>query len=264
MRGYRARARGEMITDPIFYLFAIPAVILVGIGKGGFSGVGLLSVPLMALVVPPLQAASIMLPILMAQDFVGVWAFRKDFSGRDLKYLFPAGLAGLALGYFLVRDVANGVIIIIVGLIATVFVIYQVTRRGPAVSQPKEAALGAATIWGVATGFTSFLANAGGPPFQVYMMPRLHSPRVYAGTSTIFFAVLNYIKFPAYIYIGQITAENLLTSAMLTPLAIVSIACGVWLVRRVSADSFYRIVYALTFAVGLKLLWDGARDLNLF
>lgn len=264
LRDVSLRAWGAMITDPVFYLFAIPAVILVGIGKGGFSGVGLLSVPLMALVVPPLQAASIMLPILMVQDVVGVWAFRKDYCGRDLKYLFPSGIAGLALGYFFVRDVPNGVIIIIVGLIAAVFVIYQVTRRGASALTPKDAALGPATIWGTATGFTSFVANAGGPPFQVYMMPRLHSPRVYAGTSTIFFAVLNYIKFPAYIYLGQMTAENLLTSAVLSPLAIVSIASGVWLVRRVSADSFYRIVYALTFAVGLKLLWDGARELNLF
>ncbi|MBX9760220.1 MAG: sulfite exporter TauE/SafE family protein [Beijerinckiaceae bacterium] len=253
-----------MISDPVFYLFAIPAVILVGVGKGGFSGVGLLSVPLMALVVPPIQAASIMLPILMVQDIVGVWAFRKDYSARDLKLLFPAGIVGLALGYFFVRDVPNAYIIIIVGLIATVFVIHQTTRRGVAALMGKEAALGPATLWGTATGFTSFVANAGGPPFQVYMMPRRLSPRVYAGTSTIFFAVLNYIKFPAYIHLGQMTGENLLTSAVLMPLAIASISAGVWLVRRVSADSFYRIVYALTFAVGVKLVWDGARELGLF
>jgi uncharacterized membrane protein YfcA len=253
-----------MITDPVFYLFAIPAVILVGIGKGGFSGVGLLSVPLMALAVPPLQAASIMLPILMVQDIVGVWAFRKDYSLRDLKYLIPAGLVGLVLGYVFVRDVPNGVIIIMVGLIATVFVIHQVTRRGPAALQPKDAALGPGAIWGAATGFTSFVANAGGPPFQVYMMPRRLSPRVYAGTSTILFAVLNYLKFPGYVHLGQMTGENLLTSAVLAPLAIASISAGVWLVRRVSADKFYKIVYALTFAVGLKLVWDGARELGLF
>jgi len=60
------------------------------------------------------------------------------------------------------------------------------------------------------------------------------------------------------------TAENLLTSAALMPLAILSISGGVWLVRRVAAESFYRLVYALTFAVGLKLLWDGARELNFF
>lgn len=253
-----------MITEPFFYLFAIPAVILVGIGKGGFSGVGLLSVPLMALAVPPIQAASIMLPILMAQDVVGVWAFRRDFSARDLKYLFPAGLGGLALGYLFVRDVPNAVILIIVGLIATVFVIHQTTRRGPAALEPRKAALGPATIWGAATGFTSFIANAGGPPFQVYMMPRRHSPRVFAGTSTIFFAVLNYIKFPAYVHLGQMTGENLTTSLVLLPLAIASISAGVWLVRRVPAESFYRIVYGLTFVVGLKLIWDGTRELGLF
>ena len=184
--------------------------------------------------------------------------------GCDLKYLFPAGVAGLALGYIFVRDVPNAYIIIIVGLIATVFVIHQTTRRGSAALAPKEAALGPASIWEIATGFTSFVANAGGPPFQVYMMPRRHAPRVYAGTSTIFFAVPNYLKFPAYIHLGQMTRENLLTSAVLMPLAIASISAGVWLVRRVSAESFYRIVYALTFAVGVKLVWDGARELGFF
>lgn len=254
-----------MITDPWFYVFAAPAVVLVGIGKGGFSGVGLLSVPLMALAAPPMQAAAIMLPILMAQDVVGVWAFRRDVSVRDLKLLLPGGVCGLLLGYLFVRDAPNGVILVLVGLIATVFVAWQAARWG--VGKGAEAsppAPGAATVWGAMTGFTSFVANAGGPPFQVYMLPRRLEPRVYAGTSTLFFAAMNYAKFPAYVQLGLVTGENLLTSIALFPLAIASISAGVWLVRRVPADSFYRIVYALTFAVGAKLVWDGGRELALF
>ena len=254
-----------MITDSYFYLLAVPAVILVGIGKGGFAGVGLLSVPLMALAVPPMQAAAIMLPILMAQDLVGVWAFRRDFSVRDLKLLLPSGLLGLVAGYVFVREVPNGAILILVGLIATLFVGWQVARWGVGKGHvASDAAVAPAAIWGTATGFTSFVANAGGPPFQVYMMPRRLPPRVFAGTSTLLFAVLNYVKFPAYVQLGLATSENLLTSAVLLPLAIASISAGVWLVRRVPEESFYRIVYGLTLAVGLKLVWDGARELAIF
>ena len=254
-----------MITEPYFYLLAVPAVILVGIGKGGFAGVGLLSVPLMALAVPPMQAAAIMLPILMAQDLVGVWAFRRDFSMRDLKLLMPGGLLGLVAGYVFVREVPNGVILILVGLIATLFVAWQAARWGVGKgSAATDASVAPAAIWGTATGFTSFVANAGGPPFQVYMMPRRLPPREFAGTSTLFFAVMNYVKFPAYVQLGLATGENLLTSAVLLPLAIASISAGVWLVRRVPAESFYRIVYGLTLAVGLKLVWDGARELAIF
>lgn len=254
-----------MITEAYFYLLAVPAVILVGIGKGGFAGVGLLSVPLMALAVPPMQAAAIMLPILMAQDLVGVWAFRRDFSMRDLKLLMPGGLLGLVAGYVFVREVPNGVILILVGMIATLFVAWQAARWGVGKgSAASDAAAAPAAIWGTATGFTSFVANAGGPPFQVYMMPRRLPPRMFAGTSTLFFAVMNYLKFPAYVQLGLVTGENLLTSVALLPLAVASISAGVWLVRRVPAESFYRIVYGLTLAVGLKLVWDGARELSLF
>ena len=72
----------SLITDPIFYLAAIPAVILVGLAKGGFAGLGLIAIPLMALVVSPVKAAALMLPILIVQDMVSVWAYRREFDLR--------------------------------------------------------------------------------------------------------------------------------------------------------------------------------------
>ena len=55
-----------MLSDPWFYLLAIPAVLIYGIGKGGLGGaLGILAVPMMALVIPPTQAAAILLPILL-------------------------------------------------------------------------------------------------------------------------------------------------------------------------------------------------------
>ena len=66
-----------IITDPLFYLLAIPAIVALGIGKGGFAGVGMISTPLLALVMPPLQAAAILLPILLCQDVISVWVYRR-------------------------------------------------------------------------------------------------------------------------------------------------------------------------------------------
>lgn len=253
-----------MITDWHFYAAAIPAVILLGLGKGGFSGVALLSMPLMALVVPPVQAAAFILPILMVQDVVGVWAFRREYSAINLKYLFPGGLVGLACGWAFARVTHDGAILVIVGLISTLFVVYQLTRRGAANREPQPPHRGKATLWGTICGFTSFIANAGGPPFQVYMLPQKLSPRIYAGTTTIFFAVFNYLKFPAFVQLGAVSPGALATSAAMFPLAILSVSGGVWLVRRVPAESFYKIIYTLTFCVGLKLIWDGARRLGWF
>ena len=250
-----------MITDWVFYAFAVPAVILVGLGKGGFSGLGLLSFPLMALVAPPIQAAAIILPILMVQDLVGIWAFRREFSTQNLKLMVPGALLGLLVGYLFARTVSSGAILLLVGLISTLFVVYTWVgaRRGR--GGPTFPARGPATLWGGVCGFTSFIANAGGPPFQVYMLPQKLPPKIYAGTAAMFFAMVNYLKFPGFVQLGQMTRQNLLTSAALFPLAVVSVSVGIWMVRRVSADKFYKIVHALTFIVGLKLIWDGAVQL---
>jgi len=253
-----------MITDWHFYAAAIPGTILLGMGKGGFSGIGMLALPLLALVMPPLQAAAILLPILMVQDIVGVWAFRRDFSKNHLKLMFPGGMLGMLIGYFTAARVPGGFVLVMVGLIGVVFVLDQVLRKRPVDAPPVRPPFIKASLWSTICGFTSFIANAGGPPFQVVMLPQKLPPRVYAGTSAIFFAVINYVKFPAFVYLGQVSATNLATSAVLFPLAIVATMAGVWLVKKVPAEGFYKIIQTLTFCVGVKLIWDGLRQLEIF
>jgi hypothetical protein len=88
-------------------------------------------------------------------------------------------------------------------------------------------------------------------------MPQRLSPRVFAGTLTMFFATANILKVPPYFLLGQFSRDNLAASATLFPLAIAATVAGVWLVRRVSADRFYNAVLILTFLIGVKLSYDG-------
>jgi hypothetical protein len=76
-----------------FYLVAVPAVILLGLSKGGFSGLSSLAMPMLSLVVSLVWAAAIMLPLLLVQDWVSVWAFRCDFSSRNLIILIPSAMS---------------------------------------------------------------------------------------------------------------------------------------------------------------------------
>ena len=110
-------------------------------------------------------------------------------------------------------------------------------------------------------GFTSFIANAGGPPIQVYLMPQKMPPPVFAGTMTMLFAIVNWIKFIVLIGLGQVSTANLSTSIVLMPVAVASTFLGVWMVRRLSGAKFYPIVRTFTFLVGLKLIWDGVTGL---
>ena len=115
--------------------------------------------------------------------------------------------------------------------------------------------------WGAIAGFSSFVSHAGGPPFQVAVMPLRLPPPVYAGTSVLFFASTNAVKLIPYFLLGQFSADNLATSAVLMPLAPVATLAGVWLVRRVPSEGFYKVIYGLLVLVGGKLMVDGARGL---
>jgi uncharacterized membrane protein YfcA len=250
------------IHEPIFYAAAIPAVILMGLSKGGFSGLGLLAITLMSLVVSPVRAAAIMLPILIVQDVVTVWAYRNAFDKKLLAIMLPGSVIGIAIGWLVATAVSEAFVRVAVGLISVCFVgVWVYRQRRSTVAEARQATVGGGVFWGAVAGYTSFVAHAGGPPFQVHVLPLRLSPVMYAGTNAVFFAVTNAIKVIPYVALGQFSPENLGTSAMLFPVAIVSTFLGVWLVRQVDANRFYGIIYALTFVVGVKLIWDGVRDL---
>ena len=251
-----------MITDPLFYAAAVPAVILLGLSKGGFSGVAMLSLPLMALFISPVQAAAITLPILVVQDVVSVWAFRHSWDRRNVAILLPGALVGVLVGYLLAAWVSEAAVKLAVGTIGVAFALRRlVVERRQAVVAPTTADVPRGLFWGSLMGFTSMIAHAGGPPFQIYTLPQRLPRNVFVGTGAILFAIVNWAKVPPYIALGQFTRDNLATSVALFPLAIASTWAGVWLVRRVPAERFYTLIYLLLIGVGLKLAYDGASAL---
>ena len=247
--------------DIQFYLAAIPAVVLLGLSKGGFSGLATLAMPVMSLAISPVRAAAILLPLLIVQDWVSVWAFRRDFSPRNLAILLPSSVIGVAVGWLLAARVSEDAVRLAVGLISIAFVVYMLVGDRLGRAPFEKPGVPAGVFWGSLAGFTSFISHSGAPPFQVYVMPQHLKPRIFAGTATMFFAAVNLIKVPPYFLLGQFNRETLTAAAWLTPLAIVSTLFGVWLVRRVSVDRFYAIILALTFIIGVKLTWDAVEAL---
>ena len=244
-----------------FYLVAIPAVILFGLAKGGFSGLGTLGMPMLSLVVSPVRAAAIVLPILLVQDWLSVWAFRRDFSPRNLIILIPSSMIGVGVGWLVAARVSDDAVRLAIGVISIVFVLYMLIRDRLGRAPVEKPGVPSGVLWGSLAGFTSFISHSGSPPFQVYVMPQYLKPPVFAGTATMFFAAVNLLKVPPYFLLGQFNRDNLFVSAGLIPVAILSTFGGVWLTRRVSADRFYAIILALTFLIGVKLIYDAVRAL---
>jgi uncharacterized membrane protein YfcA len=248
-----------VIQDPIFYLLAAPAVILLGFSKGGLAGVGSLALPLMALVIDPVQAAAILLPILIAQDIVGVWSFRKHLDWYVLGWTLPGATVGILIGYLFAARVSAAGVMALVGSISIAFGAYRLwlgRHKAPAAGATSPGWVG--SLAGVASGFTSQIAHAGAPPFQLWVMPRRLPRDVLIGTWAVYFAALNWIKVPAFAALGQFSRTNMLTAAALLPVAIVSTFAGVWLVRRIDGERFYKIIYWLMILVGVILIGEAA------
>lgn len=250
-----------MITDIWFYAAAIPAILLVGLSKGGFAGgLGILGVPLMALVISPLQSAAIMLPILVLMDLIGVWAYRKSFDKTNLLILIPGAIIGILIATFTASYVTESFVRLLIGGIALSFALdHWIGRRAQAEPKPRNQLKG--IFMGMVGGFTSFVAHAGGPPFQIYMLPQKLEKVIYAGTSVMFFASINAIKLPPYALLGQFNAENLWTALVLAPLAPIGMGLGIKALHVIPEKPFYRLAYIVLFLVGLKLFWEGLTPL---
>jgi uncharacterized protein len=249
-----------LISDPFFYAVAVPAVLLMGLAKSGFlGGFGALATPLMALAVPVPQAAAIMLPLLMAMDAVNVHQWWRQRDRAMLRWMIPAGLLGTVLGFLLFGLLSAKTVAAVVGGLTLMFLAQRwwVTRRPAAAAdapQPSRA-------WGWAcigtAGFTSFVAHAGGPPANAYLLPLRLNVERYTATLAVLFAAVNLSKWGPYAWLGLIDWRNMATALLLLPLAPLGVWAGVWLTRRILPTWFYRIAYAGMALTGVKLLWDG-------
>ncbi|GGL56143.1 sulfite exporter TauE/SafE family protein [Wenxinia marina] len=249
---------GLVFDTPAAVAVALIAVILVGLSKGGLGGaMALLGVPIMALVIPPVQAAGILLPILIAMDAVSLWSWRGWWDRRTLVLMLPWAVVGIAVGWATAALVSDGAVRLIVGTIGLLFVARWVWLTLGRKASPHGHRPALAALWASVAGYTSFVAHAGGPPYQVYTMPLRMDPKVYTGTSVVFFAVVNVVKLVPYAALGQLAADNLVTSAALMPVAALATLAGAWLVRRMKAEVFYPFMYAMVTLVAGKLVWDG-------
>jgi uncharacterized membrane protein YfcA len=234
-----------------------------GISKGGFGGgLGVAAVPLMALVISPVQAAAILLPILCVMDLVALWKFRGKWVWPELRILLPASLIGILVGTLLFEYMSASVVRLIVGVVAITFTLHYWANKQRAASTglpdyPRSYGM----IGGSVAGFTSFVAHSGGPPVSMYLLRRPLDRTDFAATAILFFAVVNYVKLIPYAWLGQFDTSNLATSAALVILAPVGVLIGAWLHARVSDRFFFTLVYVLLFVVGLKLIYDGVAGL---
>lgn len=238
------------------WILAALASMAVGMAKGGLAMVAILAVPLLSLVMSPVQAAGLMLPVYVASDVGGLIAFRRNFDTRVLATSLPGALLGIGLGWATAHMVPDWGVTLIVGLIGLVFALNALIRPD-LTATPRRPSLARGGFWGAIAGYTSFVSHSGTPPYQVYVQPLRLPSLVYAGTTTWFFAVTNWVKLLPYWALGQLSPANLKAAALLTPVALVSVWIGLRLVRIIPQHLFYRLITWGLLAVSLRLIWQA-------
>lgn len=239
----------------LFWFMAVFATFLVGASKGGLPLVGLLAVPMMSLVMSPVMAAGLLLPLYVVSDIYGLWLYRKSYSMRNLQIIVPAATLGIGIGWAtatITSDIVVKLIVATIGLFYFVDALLKSRRSSAA----KPADIPRGLFWGTLAGFTSFVSHAGGPPYQMYVLPQKLDKMTYAGTATIAFTIINALKLPPYWLLGQINLSSLETCLVLAPVSLIGAWAGYRLTRVVPEKQFFRAVELALLILSLLLLWD--------
>ena len=244
------------MNDPHYLMWAALAAGMVGLSKGGLPTIGMLSVPILSLFMSPINAVVMLLPIYIISDMVGLWLYRKNFSAINLKILIPAGVGGVLVGWLTASLVSDTAVKMMVGLMGVGFVLNAWIKR-KSEQAPSPASWGRGSLWGVIAGFASFISHAGGPPFQVYLLPQKLPKIVFAGTSTLFFTAINLVKLAPYHQLRPYDTEQMMGAVVLIPFALIGTVVGAYLTRKIADEWFFKAVQIGLLAISLKLIADA-------
>jgi uncharacterized protein len=240
----------------LFWLCAAIATFVAGASKGGVPGVGILAVPILAQAIPAGAAAGFLLPLYVISDMYGLWLYRKDFDFWNIQIMVLTGCVGIGIGWATAHYNNDDIVKLMVGIIGIWYTAdLYFHRKKDVVAKPADIPRG--FFWGTIAGFTSFVAHAGGIPFQMYVLPQRLGKMKYAGTSTITFAIINALKLPPYWMLNQINLVSLEKCAYLAPMALFGAWAGFRLTKILREKPFFKAVEIALLLVSLKLIYDA-------
>lgn len=251
-----------LISNVWFYVVGVPALLLTSLSKGGFGlGVGVVTVPLMALYLPVPEVVAILLPVLCLTDLLALWQYRGQWNRPLLRLAIPASFIGIGAGTLALHHLGEAWLRLAVGLISVDFARRRIpgARRVATTEAVPRLRPASCVFWGATSGFTSFMANAGEPALTMYLLPFRLSNRCFAGTTAAFFAVVNLAKLMSFSMLGLFTRTTLLTSLLLTPVAVLGTYAGIRLNRRLNATLFHQLSCAILLVIGVRLIYTSLR-----
>lgn len=244
--------------DLTFWAFATLAAIFVGLGKGGLPVMATLAVPSLSLVMSPIAAAGLLLPVYIVSDVFALFAYRRDYNSKVLKIAFVGMALGVIIGAVTAHMIIEWVITFLIGCMGAIFALRMLLQKQSSLPDEQVAIkVSQGVLWTTIAGFTSFVSHNGGPPWQIFTL-RLNLPKsVFVGTSVIAFSYVNFIKLFPYVWLGQIDYESTYVSLYLMLPASFAVFIGVKAVKVIPETLFYNFVTWALLLISVKLMFDG-------
>lgn len=247
-----------MHTNPAtFFWMAALVALLIGFSKGGLGGtLGGLATPLMALVMPANQAIGLLLPILMVADVFAVASHWKRWDWRLIILMMPGAVIGVTIGTFFITNAPTETLKMALGIIVLLFALYKILEARLFNALTYEAKDWHGVFAGTVAGFSSALAHTGGPPVSIYLLMRRVPTYIFNSTSALFFAILNWVKVPYYVYAQLFDFQQMRSLIWLLPLLPLGVWGGKWAADKISQEVFERVIVALLALTALLLIFS--------
>lgn len=248
-----------MHLEPWQWALAAFGAFLAGVAKTGVPGIGILTAPIFALLLPARESVGIVLMILICSDLMAVVTYRRNGDWKTILRLTPWALAGIVAGTFALGKLHDPQVRQLIGAILLPMVALAIRRRHLAARGVEEKPLPAwaAAPVGITAGFTTMVANAAGPVMVLYLLAMRLDKMAFLGTAAWYFFCLNWAKVPFGIYAGAITGNSLRQAALFFPAAIVGGLCGRWLAGRIPQKVFEMLALVFTAVSAVWLLVGG-------
>lgn len=251
------------------------AAVLVGFSKTAISGTATVAIVLFAMVLPTRESTGVLLVILMVGDVLATWTYRRHVEWSLIRRLILPVLAGIVVGAFflafapvaLLKPVIGGIVVVMSGIQAVrMWSAARAARAARAAPGAGESAAvdtgpvaraghaGSGAIFGSLAGFTTMVANAGGPVMTLYLLRSNLEVTRFVGTLAWFFASVNLTKLPISIGLGLVRPQRLLLCLALVPAVVVGAVLGRWLISRISRSLFEKVVLVVAGLSGLYLM----------
>lgn len=222
------------------------AAFTVGLSKSAFPAIGTIAVVLGAAVIPAKESTGLLLVMFLFGDIFSVWTYRRDADWRLLARLAPTIVTGVLLGVWFLAYANDRMTAITIGVILISLIAMTLYQRAKSDTPPSSSGRLSSAFYGILGGFTTMVANAGGPPMSLYFLALRLRMMTFLGTSAWLFALMNVLKLPFSIGLGLITLSSLSVNLTLLPLTAVGFAVGRQIIKRIDQQLFDRIILVAT------------------